>query len=384
MVPEARANPNQTLATSSNRAGLTALLEALVTTHRERCGDTSDVWVGLQLTHSGRFCRPDGPPRPRLAYHNPLLDAKFGIDPRDASLVMSDDEVERLIDAYVAAARLAREVGFHFVDVKACHGYLLHEFLSAHVRPGRFGGDFAGRTRLLTTIVERMRNEVPGLAIGVRLSVFDTVPYQTSRELGQPCPYGDYLPYELGFGVDANDPLAIDLTEPIALIEPTARSGRGRGEYLVRQSVLLPPHSTARHFSAERRLPAAGRSTGGSMATNRRGPAVQASGAGPANGRHRLLVSARLPAARSPGGGAGGVDRPGRAGADGAGLPRVAGRFTGWHTARASASAARSATARLGRVRESCPGCFPLDPYYKAMPEAEVVKRFKRDEASDE
>ncbi len=218
VVPEARANPNQTLATSSNRAGLTALREALVTTHRERCGDTSDLWVGLQLTHSGRFCRPDGPPQPRLAYHNPLLDAKFGIDQRDASLVMSDDEVERLIDSYVAAARLAREVGFHFVDVKACHGYLLHEFLSARVRPGRFGGDFAGRTRLLTTIVERVRDEVPGLAIGVRLSVFDTVPYQTSRELGQPCTYRDYLPYELGFGVDANDPLAIDLTEPIALL----------------------------------------------------------------------------------------------------------------------------------------------------------------------
>ena len=187
--------------------------------HRERFADASDLWVGLQLTHSGRFCRPSGPRlEPRIAYHHPLLDAKFGIDPLDQSVVMSDDEVERLIEAYVAAAALARRVGFDFVDIKACHGYLLHEFLSARRREGRFGGDLAGRARVLTTIIERVRAECPGLAVGVRLSVFDSVPFQTSREIGQPLPFADYLPYEFGFGVDRRDPLAIDLAEPIELL----------------------------------------------------------------------------------------------------------------------------------------------------------------------
>ncbi len=115
----------------------------------------------------------------------------------------------------VAAAGLARQVGFDFVDIKACHGYLLHEFLSARRRAGRFGGDLAGRTRVLTTIIERVLAECPGLAVGVRLSVFDSVPFRTSREIGQPWPFADYLPYELGFGVDQRDPLAIDLAEPI-------------------------------------------------------------------------------------------------------------------------------------------------------------------------
>ena len=155
VVPEGRANPHQTLATAENRAGLAALVGALNEAHQECFHDTSDLWVGLQLTHSGRFCQPaKDRPRPRIAYHHPLLDAKFGIDPQNRAVVISDAEVERLVDAYVAAAGVALEAGFDFVDIKACHGYLLHEFLSARTRPGPYGGDFDGRTRLLTTIID--------------------------------------------------------------------------------------------------------------------------------------------------------------------------------------------------------------------------------------
>jgi 2,4-dienoyl-CoA reductase-like NADH-dependent reductase (Old Yellow Enzyme family) len=218
--PDGRANPNQTMAVASNRAGLTALLHELQAAHRESFGSLDGLYVGLQLTHSGRFCKPDDHHRssPRIAYHHPLLDAKFKIDPHDESIVWTDAEVERLIDDYVAAARLARDVGFQFVDVKACHGYLLHEFLSARRRPGKFGGDLAGRARVLTTVIDRVREELPQLAIGVRLSVFDSVPYATSREIGRPMEYHDLLPYELGFGVSTDDPLAIDLTEPLELM----------------------------------------------------------------------------------------------------------------------------------------------------------------------
>ena len=105
---------------------------------------------------------------PRIAYHHPLLDAKFGIAAQDDSVVWTDAEIEQLIDSFVVSAGVARDVGFHFVDVKACHGYLLHEFLSARCRPGPFGGDLAGRTRVLKTIVQRIRAEYPELAIGVR------------------------------------------------------------------------------------------------------------------------------------------------------------------------------------------------------------------------
>jgi 2,4-dienoyl-CoA reductase-like NADH-dependent reductase (Old Yellow Enzyme family) len=217
--PDGRANPNQTLATPDNRAGLTALLQQLIAAHHQRCGRTDDLFVGLQLTHSGRFCRPTSKRlEPRIAYHHPLLDAKFGIDPRDDSLVWTDADLERLIDAYVAAARLAADVGFHFVDVKACHGYLLHEFLSARTRPGKFGGDFGGRTRVLRTIVARIRGEVPGLQVGVRLSIFDFPPYQAGHDVGRPMDYARLLPYQWAFGAKADNPLEFDLAEPLQLL----------------------------------------------------------------------------------------------------------------------------------------------------------------------
>lgn len=225
--PDGRANPNQTLATEANRDGLAALLRELTDAHRAAFGTPDGLIVGLQLTHSGRFCKPDDHHRsaPRIAYHHPLLDAKFKIDPRDSSVVWTDAELERLIDDYVAAARLAHEVGFHFVDVKACHGYLLHEFLSARSRPGPFGGDLSGRANLLLSIIDRVRNEVPQLAIGVRLSVFDSVPFVTSRDIGRPMEYAKLLPYEFGFGVAADDPMSIDLTEPIELMRMLAAHG---------------------------------------------------------------------------------------------------------------------------------------------------------------
>ncbi len=130
----------------------------------------------------------------------------------------TDDDLKRLIDNYVISAGLAQDVGYQFVDVKSCHGYLLHEFLSARTRPGQFGGDFDGRTRLLTTIVERIRDEHPQLKVVVRLSVFDTLPYKTSRDVGEPMEYSDLLPYRLGFGVNERDPLEMDLVESIELI----------------------------------------------------------------------------------------------------------------------------------------------------------------------
>jgi 2,4-dienoyl-CoA reductase-like NADH-dependent reductase (Old Yellow Enzyme family) len=217
--PDGRANPNQTLATPDNKAGLAALLNECLAAHRKSFGTIDDLLVGLQLTHSGRFCRPNSKKlEPRIAYHHPLLDEKFGIAPNDGSVIWTDDELERLIDSYVTAAGLARDVGCQFVDIKACHGYLLHEFLSARARPGRYGGDFEGRTRLLFTIIRRVRETYPDLHVMVRLSIFDTLPYKTSREIGQPMAYENLLPYQFGFGVRQESPLEYDLTEGFELL----------------------------------------------------------------------------------------------------------------------------------------------------------------------
>jgi len=226
VLAEGRANPNQLCAPACGRDGYARLLAETRTAHRDRHGDDSDLVVALQLTHSGRFSKPTAAGRrPRIACHHPLLDARHGVDPADAAAVLTDDDVERLIDAYVTAARDAAAAGFDMVDLKACHGYLVHEFLGARRRVGRFGGDFAGRTRLLRTLVERVRAECPGLVIGVRLSLFDTVPWHKVGDHGEPFPFADAVPYDCGFGVDESNPLAIDLAEPIRLLETLRDQG---------------------------------------------------------------------------------------------------------------------------------------------------------------
>ena len=230
--PDGRANPNQIMLTDHAEAPIRNMLNALLDAHRGRFGphSTDDLFVGLQLTHSGRFCRPNDKKKlePRIVYHHPLLDPKFNIKPDDDSAILTDDDIHRLIDRYVLAAKLAQKVGFRFVDVKHCHGYLGHEFLSAFTRPGKFGGDLHGRTQFMREIIGRIRHECPGLMIGVRLSVFDRPPYHPDSiqavpggdKLGPGIPddYAKYLPYS-GFGCNRNNPLEIDLTEPIQLLK---------------------------------------------------------------------------------------------------------------------------------------------------------------------
>jgi 2,4-dienoyl-CoA reductase-like NADH-dependent reductase (Old Yellow Enzyme family) len=228
---DGRANPNQlgVVGEDLDRAerGLRALHERLVAAHRQRFGTSDDLLVGLQLTHSGRFCRPyDKKLAPRIAYHHPLLDRKFGIGPEDDSVVISDDYIERLIGNYVRAAKLAQRAGFRFVDVKHCHGYLGHELLSAFTRPGRYGGSLENRTRFARQIIQGIASEAPGLLVGVRLSAFDYPPFRPDHArseggkpgAGIPEDFSGCLPYIYGFGCEAQNPLQISLAEPIGFI----------------------------------------------------------------------------------------------------------------------------------------------------------------------
>ncbi len=215
--PDGRANPHQLVLSETNTADLAALRAELLAGHLERHGSDQDLLVGLQLTHSGRFARPNDKTRlePRIAYRHPLLDARFGIT--DDRAVLSDTEVDDLIADMVAAAVRAQRAGFDFVDIKHCHGYLGHEFLSAVTRPGRYGGSFTHRTRFLTEIVSGIRRDAPGLAIGVRFSLFDSFPFQKGPDgTGVPTPWTGSYPY--AFGANPNNALEMDLSEPFAFL----------------------------------------------------------------------------------------------------------------------------------------------------------------------
>jgi 2,4-dienoyl-CoA reductase-like NADH-dependent reductase (Old Yellow Enzyme family) len=231
--PDGRANPNQLMIVEQTKSDLATLRETLLKAHQERFGSTDNLVIGFQLTHSGRFCKPNDKKRmePRVAYRHPILDKKFNVTSDDQ--VWTDGEIERLIESYIAAAKIASDVGADFVDIKHCHGYLLHEFLSAFTRPGKYGGSFENRTRILREITAGIRASGNKIEFGVRLSAFDFVPFKPDPALSKPGKLGpgipdDYshcLPYRYGFSVNQNNPVEYDLTETLKFVELCAELG---------------------------------------------------------------------------------------------------------------------------------------------------------------
>lgn len=223
---EGRANPNQLLAAEHTKKGLARLRDVLLEEHRRLVGSDDGLLVGLQLTHSGRYSKPNAHdrPEPRILYHHPILDHRLRL-PADYPLI-PDREIESIIEDFHRAARMAAELGFDFVDIKHCHGYLGHEFLSAHAREGKYGGSFENRTRFLREIVAGIRTSAPGLHIGVRFSAFDTVPFRPDPAQtvagkfgpGIPEEFAKLIPYRWGFGLNPQNPLEPDFTEPIKFL----------------------------------------------------------------------------------------------------------------------------------------------------------------------
>ena len=214
---DGRANPNQLLLSSCTQGALASIRDELVTAHRERFGTYADrdLYLGLQLTHSGRFSRPNvwNRPEPLAADANPLLDRRFPGGVR----VLDDAEIDRLVNDFVVAAKRASDIGFQFVDIKHCHGYFGHELLGARERTGRYGGSLENRTRFLFNVVEGIRAEAPSLGIGVRVSVIDGVPYRKDLA-GAGVPETCARHYQHGFGIVDGDDVAGALEDSRALL----------------------------------------------------------------------------------------------------------------------------------------------------------------------
>ncbi|MFH2000349.1 MAG: hypothetical protein ABIK28_11750 [Planctomycetota bacterium] len=203
---EGLSNPRQLRLTPENTSIFKRLVDETRSAAQARMGKDHHPMLILQLTHSGRYAKPEGKPQPIMAQRNPVLDA--GAPAVSDDCVVSDEALDALQEAFVEAAERAAQAGFDGVDIKACHGYLAAELLSARQRENsRYGGGFENRTRFVREIIEKIRQRLPDLVVTSRISAFDG------------------LPFPHGFGTDANLPGAADLSEPIALARLLLEAG---------------------------------------------------------------------------------------------------------------------------------------------------------------
>jgi 2,4-dienoyl-CoA reductase-like NADH-dependent reductase (Old Yellow Enzyme family) len=295
--------------------------------------------------------------------------------------MFTDTELECLIPSYVAAARFAARDGYDFVDIKCCHGYLLHELLAAHTRPGPYGGSFENRTRLFREIVAAIRRDVPGLHLGVRLSTFDCVPFQhpgPDQGTGVPIDFRPYLPWRFGFGVNPENPLEYDLTEPIAFLALCRDLGITLlnfsaacpyyNPHLMRPAIFPPsdgyPPPEDPLLGCARLLDAAAR-------LKRAVPDVTAVGTG------YTYLQEYLPYVAQAQVRLGHVDLVG-VGRMLLAYPELPGRVLAGRPLDRKRLCRTFSDCTTGPRNHMVSGCFPLDPFYKARPEAQTVQALRK------
>lgn len=195
---EGRANPRQMMLCEDNAELVLPAFQKLIEDTKKLClaQNGFEPLIILQLTHSGRYSKPLGSPRPIIACRNPILESGAISDYK----MITDGELRRLEELFGQSARLAERAGADGVDIKCCHRYLLSELLSAYERRGNYGGSFENRTRLLRNAVAAAKSSTKkDFLVTSRLGVYDGLPY----------PYG--------FGVSPDGGLTPCMEEPLRL-----------------------------------------------------------------------------------------------------------------------------------------------------------------------
>lgn len=151
----------------------------------------------FQLTHSGELSNPEFSRRVTV---KPL--------PGFGGELLTEEEVDHIMDQFVMAARIAYDAGADGVDLKLCHGYLGSQILRPYNdRKWKYGGSWENRSRFAFDLYERVQKEIndPNFLIGSKVSAWEGFPG--------------------GFGTEGPDSPNIDLTEPIALLKGLEERG---------------------------------------------------------------------------------------------------------------------------------------------------------------
>ena len=162
----------------------------------------------FQLTHSGELSHPDFS---RRVCVKPL--PGFGGD------ILTEEEVDDILEKFVLAAKICHNVGGDGVDLKLSHGYLGSQLLRPYNdRQWKYGGSWENRSRFGFELTERVVREVndPNFLVGSKVSVWEGFPG--------------------GCGTASPSSSVMDLTESIALVKGL----EARGAHYILQSAGSP------------------------------------------------------------------------------------------------------------------------------------------------
>ncbi len=187
---ESRARDNQLMIMEPNREPLTKFVKEV----KDANPDTLFIF---QLTHSGELSNPEFSRRVTV---KPLHG--YGGD------VLTEDEVDKIMDDFVLAAKIAHDAGADGIDMKLCHGYFGSQLLRPYNdRKWKYGGSWENRSRFAFELYEKMAKAVndSNFLIGSKISAWEGFPG--------------------GFGTDGPDSPVMDLTEPLALVKGLEERG---------------------------------------------------------------------------------------------------------------------------------------------------------------
>ncbi len=187
---ESRSRDNQMTIMPKNEKALTKFV-------KEVKAENPDMLFVFQLTHSGELSNPEFSRRVTV---KPLYG--YGGD------LLTEEEVDKIVDDFVLAAKIAHNAGADGIDMKLCHGYLGSQILRPYNdRKWKYGGSWENRSRFAFDLYERIAKEVndKNFLIGSKVSAWEGFPG--------------------GFGTEGPDSPIIDLTEPVALLKGLEERG---------------------------------------------------------------------------------------------------------------------------------------------------------------
>ncbi|MBD3943308.1 NADH:flavin oxidoreductase/NADH oxidase [Microbacterium sp. NEAU-LLC] len=174
VVPEGRISPDDTGLWSDEQRDAWAPIVAAI---RAR-----GAVAGVQLAHAGRkastwppFSGRRGTVSADEGGWTTVAPSAIAFEGFAEPVALDRAGIDRVVDAFAAAARRAVDAGFEVLELHAAHGYLLHQFLSplSNRRDDEYGGSLENRARLLLRVLDAVRDAAPSAAVIVRFSATD-------------------------------------------------------------------------------------------------------------------------------------------------------------------------------------------------------------------